>query len=388
MSEQTKTDYSNEFIVPEAIQALQPYRAGKPINEVARDHGLNPEAIIKLASNENPLGFSPKVTQALVDYLSHNAASHQGRYPDPNGFELKGVLSEYYGVAPDGLTLGNGSNELLEIISLAFLSPGCSAVYSAHSFMVYRLSTQARGARGIEVPAKDLGLDLDAMFEAIEPTTRVVYVANPNNPTGTFLQAQAIESFVQRVYERYGKGVLVVLDEAYTEYLEPSLRPNSLSLIEAYPNVVVLRTFSKAYGLAGLRVGFAAADPQVTDYLNRVRQPFNVNQLAQLAATVALKDEGFLQQSYESNREGKQYLSQAFERMGIPYMPSFTNFILFEQPRAAEVAQALLAKGVIVRPVAGDGLPNHLRVSIGTASENEAFVTALSEVLQAMGLAD
>ncbi|WP_193387913.1 histidinol-phosphate transaminase [Oligella urethralis] len=372
---------TSDFSVPANIRAISPYRAGKPSSELAREFGLEPASIVKLASNENPLGFSPRVKQALIDYLSTSSLAELGRYPDPNAFDLKAVLAQHYDVEMANLTIGNGSNDLLEIISLAFLDEHSSAVYSEHAFVVYKLSTQARGARHLAVSTKGLGLDLERMYEAIEEDTRLVYIANPNNPTGTFHPRDDIIAFLDRVYASRGNKTLVVLDEAYNEYLDPELRFNSAELIKHYPNLVVLRTFSKAYGLAGLRVGFAIAQSEVTDYLNRVRQPFNVNTLAQIAAMVALEDEEFLAQSYQMNKAGKAYLSAEFERMGIAYVPSFTNFILFEMNEAPKVAEALLAKGVIVRPVVGDGLPNHLRVSIGTEEENQRFIAALKEVL-------
>ena len=372
---------NTEFLLPENIRAISPYRAGKPTSELAREYGLEPASIVKLASNENPLGFSPRVKDALIDYLSSNALSELGRYPDPNAFDLKAVLAQHYGVDMANITIGNGSNDLLEIVSLAFLDENSSAVYSENAFVVYNLSTQARGARHLAVPSKNLGLDLDAMFDAIEDDTRLVYISNPNNPTGSFHPKEEIIDFLEKVQKSRGNKTLVVLDEAYNEYLDPELRFNSAELVSKYPNLVVLRTFSKAYGLAGLRVGFAIAHAEVTDYLNRVRQPFNVNTLAQIAAIVALKDDEFLEQSYQMNKAGKEFLSKEFDAKGIAYVPSYTNFILFEMKEAAKVAEALLAKGVIVRPVASDGLPEHLRVSIGTPEENQRFITALKEVL-------
>lgn len=371
----------SEFAAPANIRAISPYRAGKPTGELAREFGLESSSIVKLASNENPLGFSPRVKQALIDYLSGNSLAELGRYPDPNAFDLKAVLAKHYGVDMANITIGNGSNDLLEIVSLAFLDENGSAVYSENAFVVYNLSTQARGARHIAVPSKDLGLDLDRMYDAIEDDTRLIYISNPNNPTGSFHPKEEIIVFLERVQASRGNKTLVVLDEAYNEYLDPELRFNSAELIAKYSNLVVLRTFSKAYGLAGLRVGFAIAHAEVTDYLNRVRQPFNVNTLAQVAAIVALEDDEFLEQTYQLNKAGKAYLSTEFDRMGIAYVPSYTNFILFEMHEGPKVAQALLAKGVIVRPVVGDGLPNHLRVSIGTEEENRRFIAALKEVL-------
>lgn len=371
----------NMFSAPAKIRAISPYKAGKPTSELAREFGIDATSIVKLASNENPLGFSPRIKETLIDFLTNNSLSELGRYPDPNAFDLKAALAKSYGVGMDNITIGNGSNDLLEIISLAFLDEQSSAVYSENAFVVYQLSTQARGAKHLAVPSKDLALDLDAMFEAIEDTTRVIYISNPNNPTGSFHPKEAIIEFLEKVNKAYDTRILVVLDEAYNEYLDPELRFNSAELVTQYLNLVVLRTFSKAYGLAGLRVGFAIAHPEVTDYLNRVRQPFNVNSLAQIAAITALNDHEFLKQTYEMNKAGKHYISSEFDQLGIEYVPSYTNFILFKIADASKVTQALLSKGVIVRPVAGDGLPNHLRVSIGTEKENQRFITALKEVL-------
>jgi len=361
---------------PDYILAIAPYQAGKPIEELAREFNLDPANIIKLASNENPLGIPASAQQAMLA-----VASSLGRYPDPNGFDLKSALSQRYGVPADWITLGNGSNDLLEIVSLALLAPGLDSVYAQHSFAVYRLATQARGARHIVVPARDYGHDLAAMFEAITPDTRVVFIANPNNPTGTFVPAGEVAAFLARVHAAHGERVTVVLDEAYTEYLDPALRFDSARWVEQYPNLVVTRTLSKAYGLAGLRVGYALAQPRLTDLLNRVRQPFNVNTLAQAAAIAALGDAGFLQRAYEVNKAGKQVLCEAFERLGLEYVPSYGNFVLVRVGDAAGVNLALLKQGVIVRPVAGDGLPEWLRVSIGLPEENQRFITALSQIL-------
>jgi len=275
---------------PSYVSAIAPYQAGKPIEELAREFGLDPATIVKLASNENPLGMPQSARAALVA-----ASGALGRYPDPNGFDLKTALAERYGVPTNWITLGNGSNDILEIVGLALLEPGASAVYAQHAFMVYRLVTQARGARHIQVPARDYGHDLDAMFEAIADDTRLVFIANPNNPTGTFIPGADIAAFLQRVQDAHGDRVTVVLDEAYNEYLDPELRFDSVALVRQYSNLIVSRTFSKAYGLAGLRVGFGVAQPVLTDLLNRVRQPFNVNTLAQAAAIAALADADFLQ---------------------------------------------------------------------------------------------
>lgn len=371
-----KNSASHTALVPDYVLGIAPYQAGKPIEELAREFKLNPAEIVKLASNENPLGMPASAQRALAA-----AAGSLGRYPDPNGYELKATLSQRYGVPMDWITLGNGSNDLLEIASLALLAPGSASMYAQYSFAVYRLATQARGATHIVVPARDYGHDLDAMYAAITPDTRVIFIANPNNPTGTFLPARDVAAFLQRVYEAHGERITVVLDEAYTEYLDPSLRFDSARWVEQYTNLIVTRTLSKAYGLAGLRVGYALAQPRLTDLLNRVRQPFNVNTLAQAAAIAALADTAFLQQAYEVNKAGKQVLCDAFTRLGLEYVPSYGNFVLVRVGDAAGINLQLLKRGVIVRPVAGDGLPDFLRVSIGLPEENQRFIEALEQVL-------
>ena len=364
------------LVAPSHVSAIAPYQPGKPIEELAREYGLDPSGIVKLASNENPLGMPASAQAAIAQ-----AVAGLGRYPDAAGFELKDALSARYGVPQDWLTLGNGSNDILEIVALALLEPGASVVYSRHAFVVYRLATQARGARHVMVPTHDLGHDLNAMLEAIAPDTRLVYIANPNNPTGTFLSRETIETFLAAVASRHGTRVTVVLDEAYNEYLEPEQRFDSVALVRKYPNLLVSRTFSKAYGLAGLRVGFAVAQPALTDLLNRVRQPFNVNSLAQVAAIAALKDTEFLERSFQVNREGKVQLQTAFDHLKLTYVPSYANFVLVKVGDAARINLELLKRGVIVRPVAGDGLPEWLRVSIGLPEENARFISALTEIL-------
>lgn len=371
---------SNErsFRAPQHISQIAPYQAGKPIEELAREFGLDPDRIIKLASNENPLGIPESAQRAMAQTIAG-----LGRYPDPNGFDLKSVLAARYGVPAAWVTLGNGSNDLLELVSLALLEPDDAVVYAQHAFAVYHLATQARGGRHIVVPARDYGHDLDAMLDAIDAETRLVFIANPNNPTGTFLTKDQIDSFLQQVQQRHGERVTVVLDEAYTDYLDPELRFDSARWVEQYPNLIVTRTFSKAYGLAGVRVGFALAQPRLTDLLNRVRQPFNVNSLAQAAAIAVLDDNDFLQKSYELNRQGKQALQQAFADLGLTYVPSYGNFVLVKVGNAASVNLELLKRGIIVRPVVGDGLPEWLRVTIGLPAENQAFISALTDILSA-----
>ena len=366
------------LIAPPHVAAIAPYQAGKPIEELAREFGLDPAQIVKLASNENPLGMPESARLAIVA-----ATAHLGRYPDPAGFELKQALSARWSVPQNWLTLGNGSNDILELVASALLEPGSSVVYAQHAFVVYRLATQARGARHLVVPAKDFGHDLSAMLEAIDGTTRVVFIANPNNPTGTYLPNAQLEAFLEAVAQRHGTRVTVVLDEAYNEFLEPEQRVDSVGLVKRYANLLVSRSFSKAYGLAGLRVGYAIAQPTLTDLMNRVRQPFNVNSLAQAAAIAALQDTEFLAKSFTVNSEGKAQLQQGFAKLGLTFVPSYANFVLVKVGDAARVNLELLKRGVIVRPVAGDGLPEWLRVSIGLPHENQKFLEALAAVVQA-----
>jgi histidinol-phosphate aminotransferase len=354
------------------VAKIAPYVPGKPIEDVARELHLDPSTIVKLASNENPRGPSPKVLAAIAA-----AAAEVTRYPDGFGYHLKDALARRLEVTPSQLVLGNGSNDILELATMAYLKPGDAAVYSKHAFAVYPLATQARGATGIEVPAKDLGHDLAAMRAAITPGTRVLFVANPNNPTGTFIPPAELEAFVASV----PRHVLVVLDEAYNEYLEPDDRADSVAWIAKYPNLLVSRSFSKAYGLAALRIGYGIASAGVADMMNRVRQPFNVNALAQAAAVAALEDTAYVDESRAMNREGLAQLYRGFDALGLTYVRSHGNFVLVKVGDAARVDKALLHKGVIVRPVAGYGLPEWLRVSVGLPSENERFLSALREIL-------
>lgn len=357
---------------PEHVRAIAPYVGGKPIDEVARELKLDPATIIKLASNENPRGPSPKALAAIAA-----AASDLTRYPDGNGFALKAALSNRLGVRPEQLVLGNGSNDVLELATQAFLREGDSAVYSQYAFVVYPLATQARGAHGIEVPAKDHAHDLDAMRAAIMPGTKIVFVANPNNPTGTWLTGAAVESFIASV----PKDVIVVLDEAYNEFLEPSEQSASIKWLPKFPNLIVSRTFSKAYGLAALRVGYGVMDAALADLLNRVRQPFNVNSLAQAAAIAALDDVDYVTESRRLNREGLRQLEAGLEALSIRYVRSHGNFILIDVGNAAAVNLALLRQGIIVRPVANYGLPSFLRVTVGLPAENARFLAALESAI-------
>ncbi|MGT2470258.1 histidinol-phosphate transaminase [Paraburkholderia terrae] len=361
---------------PSYVRAIAPYVAGKPISEVAREFGLDEARIVKLASNENPLGMPESAKSAMAQ-----AASELGRYPDANAFELKAALSAQYDVPADWITLGNGSNDILELAAHAFVEKNQSVVYAQYSFAVYALATQGLGARAIVVPAVKYGHDLDAMLAAISDDTRLVFVANPNNPTGTFIDGATIEAFLSKV----PRHVAVVLDEAYTEYLSADKHYDSIAWVRRYPNLLVSRTFSKAFGLAGLRVGFAIAQPELTDLMNRLRQPFNVNTLAQAAAIAALNDKPFLQKSAELNAQGYLRLTQAFDKLGLEYVPSHGNFVLVrvgnDDGAGNRVNLELLKQGVIVRPVGSYGLPQWLRVTIGLPEENEAFIAALEKTL-------
>ncbi|MEO7494353.1 MAG: histidinol-phosphate transaminase [Massilia sp.] len=361
---------------PEYVRAIAPYQAGKPIAEVAREFGLNEAEIVKLASNENPFGVPESSKQAMAA-----AVAELGRYPDANGFELKAALAKRYDVPADWITLGNGSNDILEIAAHALVQKGQAVVYAQYSFAVYALATQGVGARAIVVPAVDYGHDLNAMAAAIDADTRLVFIANPNNPTGTFIPAPEIEAFLKRV----PADVIVVLDEAYNEFLAPEQQFESAKWVRSYPNLIVSRTFSKAYGLAGLRVGFAIAQPAVTDLMNRVRQPFNVNSLAQAAAIAALNDTAFLEQGAANNAAGYRQFVEAFTELGLEYVPSFGNFVLVrvgdDDGAGARVNLALLRQGVIVRPVGNYGLPQWLRISIGLPQENAVFIAALKKAL-------
>jgi histidinol-phosphate aminotransferase len=366
---------------PDYIQAIAPYVGGKPIEELAREMGIPVEKIVKLASNENPLGIpvSAKLAmQVAIDDL--------GRYPDGNAFELKKIISQRLNTPTNWITLGNGSNDILELITRAYLKPTQSAVFSQYSFVVYGLVTQAVGANSIVVPAMtsgvyELGHDLPAMLAAITTDTQIIFIANPNNPTGTFLTAQQISHFLAQVPSH----IVVVLDEAYNEYIDDNLRFDATQWVKQYPNLVVSRTLSKAYGLAGIRVGYAIAQAAITDVLNRIRQPFNVNSLAQAAAIAAIQDDDFLQRSKLINSAGYTQLTQACERLNLKYIPSKANFILIHLGEHAQtVNQSLLKQGVIVRPVASYGLPDYLRVSIGLDCENVAFITALETCLSVL----
>lgn len=357
---------------PAYVRAISPYQPGKPIGELAREYGLAEAEIVKLASNENPLGMSSHARDAAMAALGDVA-----RYPDGNGYDLKCAISQRFGVKTDQIVLGNGSNDVLELVARAFIGKGQSAVFSRHAFAVYPLATLAVGGRCIEVPAVDFSHDPVAMAAAVQEDTRVMFIANPNNPTGTFLPGDQVKALIAAV----PSDVLVVLDEAYTEYLSVDQSYNALEWIEEYPNLLVSRTFSKAYGLAGLRVGYGVGHPQVIDLLNRVRQPFNVSSVALAAAEAALGDEEFIARSAELNRRGMVQMKKAFAELGLEWIESSANFITVKVGDGTAVNAALLEQGVIVRPIAGYGMPEWLRVSIGLPEENARFIEALQIAL-------
>ncbi len=353
------------------VRSLVPYQAGKPVSELQREMGL--QQIVKLASNENPLGPSPKAVAAM-----HKIMPELARYPDGSGFELKQILAEKLNIKNEQITLGNGSNEILELLARTFLTAAHEVVFSQHAFAVYPLVTQAVGATARIAPAKNYGHDLSAMQERINDKTRLVFIANPNNPTGTYLNAAGLEAFIRQL----PKNVLCVLDEAYYEYVDVPDYPQTLNWLDKYPNLIITRTFSKAYGLAGLRIGYSLSSPEIADLLNRVRQPFNNNALALVAAQAALQDVDYLQRSLDNNKQGMAFLCSAFSEMNLQWIPSVANFISLDvQQDGLALYQRLLARGVIVRPVANYEMPTHLRISIGSESENRFFVDALKSVL-------
>ncbi|UCV06696.1 histidinol-phosphate transaminase [Dechloromonas denitrificans] len=352
------------------VRAILPYQPGKPITELAREMGIPVERIVKLASNENPLGMSPKAKKAV-----EAAIGGIERYPDQ--FDLIRAVAERTGVAQNQVVLGNGSNDVLDLIARVFLASGRSAVFAQYAFAVYPLATLSTGAELISTPAKNYGHDLDAMLAAIRPDTRIIWIANPNNPTGTFLPYPELRAFLEAV----PPDVVVVLDEAYNEYLPPAERVDTAGWIMDFPNLVVLRTFSKIFGLAGLRVGYALASVAVADLMNRIRQPFNVNNLALAAAVAALDDHLFVAESYELNRRGMEQLVVGLKRLGLEHIPSHGNFVTFKIADAAAINQKLLKQGVIIRPIGGYGLPDWLRVTIGSEPENARFLEALEKAL-------
>jgi len=357
-------------VVPDVLD-LAPYQPGKPVEELERELGVS--NAVKLASNENPAGPAAAVGEALEE-----ARAGVRLYPDANGFALKEALSGHLGVAADRITLGNGSNDVLDLLARIFVTPGDEVVYSEYAFLVYALVTKATSGKAVVVPARDWGHDLPAMADAVTERTKLVFIANPNNPTGTWTDARALENFLERVPAH----VVVVLDEAYCEYVEHDDYPDGLAYLDRFPNLVVTRTFSKIYGLAGLRVGYAVASPAITDVLNRVRQPFNVNHLAQKAARAALADQEHVRRCRDVNSRGLVDFTRLCDELGLPCIPSVANFLTVEfGDRATEVYEALLRRGVIVRPVANYGMPGHLRITIGTPEDMDVLEKALKQIL-------
>lgn len=362
------------------IKGLHPYVPGKPIAELERELGITDS--IKLASNENPLGPSPLGMAAAAE-----AVRGINIYPDDSAFRLRNALAARYAVKPESILLGSGSSDVIDMVARVFLGPGCNAVFSEHAFAMYPIYTQAVGAQSKvarplppDHPQMPYGHDLTAMLGLVDAQTRVIFIANPNNPTGTWLHRDQLLPFLDRLPEH----VIVVLDEAYTEYVEEEGFPNGLELLSSYPNLIVTRTFSKIYGLAGLRVGYGIAHAELIALIGRVRHPFNVNSPALAAAESALADGEFITRSVEVNRQGLIQLREGFEALGLPFIPSVANFMTVDLLRSAgEINQALLREGVVVRPVANYSLPNHLRITVGTAAENERFLKALKKVLGA-----
>lgn len=352
------------------IAGLTPYQPGLPIELVAREYGLDPRDICKLASNENPLGPSPKALRALAA-----AAKDAHRYPEQ--YALIQALASHCGVDPAAIVLGNGSNDILDLIARTYLGSGDEAISSQYGFAVYQIATQAAGARNRVVPAAAYGHDLDAMLQAITPSTRVIWIANPNNPTGTFVAYGVLKQFLGNVRH----DIMVVLDEAYYEYLSPENRVDTTAWIADHPNLFLVRTFSKIYGLAGLRVGYGITTPADAGLLNRVRQPFNTNSLAIAAATAALQDRAFVAKSYALNNSGRAQLVKGLQSLGFTCLPNFGNFVTFTSPAAVEIVRELLSQGIIVRPLVNYGMPEWVRVTVGLPERNERFLAALGSIV-------
>jgi histidinol-phosphate aminotransferase len=358
-------------LVKEHIRRLKPYIPGKPIEEVEREFGI--KDIIKLASNENPLGPSPKAVEAL-----RGAIEKVNLYPDGSCYYLKKALANHLKVKEDEIIVGNGSDEIIHYIGVTFLSAGDQVIQADPSFVRYESAACLSDCECTMVPLKDYTHDLEAMADRITDKTRLIFIANPNNPTGTAVTARDVERFITRLPNR----VIAVFDEAYYEYVEMPDFPDMLSYVRDGANVIVLRTFSKIYGLAGLRVGYGIARQEIIQCLNQVREPFNVNSLAQVAAIAALGDSAHVERSRQVNREGKQFLYKEFEAMGLPYIPSQANFVWVDiKTDCRRVFTELLKRGVIVRTCDIFGYPTCLRVTVGTESENQRFINALKEVL-------
>ncbi len=353
------------------LREITVYQPGKPIEETARELGLDPSAIIKLASNENPLGPSPKAIEAMRDALEKGHL-----YPDGGGVCLCNAVATKLGLAPENVILGNGSNEVLEFLGHAFVNPGDDVVASQYAFIVYKLIATSFGARTIEVPSPGYQQDLDGMLTAITSRTRLVFVPNPNNPTGTLLSQRAIDNFVSHIPE----NVIVVFDEAYFEFLD--CPPDTLRFIHEGRNIVVLRTFSKIHGLAGLRIGYAVGPAGLIEILHKTRQPFNVNSIAQVGALAALDDDEHQRETKRVIDEGRAYLHEQFAKMKIPFVPGTANFVMVNVGDGHAVFEKLLMQSIIVRPLNGYNLPKWVRISVGTMEENKKLVAALGKVMR------
>lgn len=364
-------------LVPEWIRSLTPYQPGKPIEELEREYGVHDS--IKIASNENPLGPSPKAVAAITAALPHLHL-----YPDGDCFYLKKRLSEKLGIDRSRLIIGNGSNELIEMIVRTFLRVGESIVAGEHAFAIYHLVAQAAGGRTITVPHKGFKFDLAAMAKAITPDTRIIFLDNPNNPTGTIYTRDEWEAFLSAVPNK----VVIVVDEAYFEFVEDENYPDSLTHHDGRHLLITLRTYSKICGLAGVRVGYGVSSPEIIDALNRIRQPFNVNSLAQVGALAAIDDAEHICRTQENNRQGLAYLRKELDRLGLEYAPSWANFLLVKV--GAGTYQKLLPEGVIIRPMEGYGFPGYARVSVGTPTENARFIAAMEKLLKTerLGIGD
>jgi histidinol-phosphate aminotransferase len=354
------------------LRDLAVYQPGKPIEETARELGVDPSTIIKLASNENPLGPSPKALQAM-----RAALENAHLYPDGSGFYLREAIAAKLRVTPENVILGNGSNEVIEFLGHAFLNLGDDVITCQYAFIVYKLLATAFGVRTIEIPSPDYQQNLDATLDAITSKTRIIFIPNPNNPTGALISQRAIDSFMSRVPD----SIIVVFDEAYFEFLDHP--PDTLRFIRDGRNFVVLRTFSKIHGLAGLRIGYAIAPSEITEVLHKTRQPFNANSIAQAGAIAALDDEAHLRETKRVIDEGRAYLQEQFAQMQILFVPAAANFVMVNVGDGCAVFQKLLQRKIIVRPLKGYGLPEWLRISVGTMEENKKLVAALREVLDA-----
>lgn len=354
------------------IATITAYPPGKPIEDVQREYGL--DSVIKLASNENPCGPSPKAIKAMIQ-----AASEMHMYPDGNGFYLKQALSKRFGFPSEMIILGNGSDEISDMLAIAYLGPDDNLVCSEHDFISYKLAAQMMGATCKEVPLANWHINIDGMLKAIDAKTRLVCIANPSNPIGTMATKKELDRFFAKV----PPTTLVLLDEAYVEYVESLDYCEGMKYLKKHPNLIVTRTFSKAYGLAGLRIGYGFANPEIIKNLDRVRPPFNANRMSQIAAMAALGDAAFIRRSVEVNKKGRKMLYDTFTKMGLSFIPSQTNFVLIDTGRSgAAVNESLLRQGVIVRPMGGYGLPSHIRITIGTTAENRRLIGALKRTLK------